>query len=54
MPQVIYNEGRVQGYNAYEIYIRQLLSEFPDAEVPSEKEWLSSILANGLSMILKR
>ena len=53
MPQVIYNEGRVQGYNAYEIYIRQLRSEFPDAEVPSEKEWLSSILANGLSMILK-
>lgn len=50
---VIYNEGRVQGYNAYEIYVRQLLAEFPDIEVPSEKEWLSSILSNGLSMILK-
>lgn len=49
----IYNEGRVQGYNAYEIYVRQMLNLYPDCKLPSEQEWLSSILNNGLGMILK-
>lgn len=49
----IYNEGRVVGLSAYELYVRQLLSQDPDATPISEREWLATSLASNLSMILK-
>lgn len=49
----LYNEGRVVGFSAYEMYIRQALSLDPDAVPATEKEWLSSMLAYGASMLLK-
>lgn len=53
MGQQIYNEGRVVGFSAYEIYVRHLLSQDPDAKVPTEKEWLAATIGRGASMILK-
>ena len=49
----IYNEGRVVGLSAYEIYVRHFLSEFPDKPILTERDWLSSTLGNGSSMILR-
>lgn len=53
MPKDIYNEGRVVGMSAYEIYLRHQLSEYPDMEPVTEREWLSSTLGAGCSMILR-
>lgn len=52
MPRVLYNEGRVVGYSAYEIYVRHALASDPDAPPASESEWLSSTLGLGSSMLL--
>lgn len=52
MPRQIYNEGRVVGLSAYEIFIREYLSE-GNENPPSEREWLASTLAFGSSMLLK-
>lgn len=49
----IYNEGRVVGLSAYEIYVRQVLSSDPNADVLTEQEWLSAALGANTSMILK-
>lgn len=53
MSAEIYNEGRVVGYSAYEIYVKQHLSEDPDTPVASEREWLASSIAMGSSMLLQ-
>ena len=53
MPQQIYNEGRVVGMSAYEIYLRHLMSEHPDVPPLTEREWLASTIGNGCSMILR-
>ena len=50
---IIYNEGRVVGYSAYEIYVRHALSEDPNSTPASEIEWLSSTIAMGSSMLFK-
>lgn len=49
----IYNEGRVVGLSAYEIYVRHFLHEFPDEPILTEREWLAATLGNGSSMLLK-
>ena len=49
----IWNEGRVVGLSAYEIYLKQHLAEDPNSDPASEKEWLASSLAMGSSMIMK-
>ena len=51
--RTLYNEGRVVGLSAYEIYVRQVLSVDPDAEILSEREWLAATLSANNSMILK-
>ena len=52
--QKLYNEGRVQGLSAYELYLRQYIAEGNDpSTAPTEKEWLSMTMLNGNSMILK-
>lgn len=54
MPDIIYNEGRVVGFSAYETYIRQHLAELGDSIEPaSEREWLASMLAGGSAVLLK-
>lgn len=53
MPKEIWNQGRVVGYSAYESYVRQALSENPDLEPASEREWLASSIASGSSLVIK-
>lgn len=48
----IWNEGRVVGYSAYEVYVRQHLLEDPLTEPASEREWLASSLASGASLLV--
>ena len=53
MPRQIWNEGRVQGYSAYEIYLKQALSDNPDLQPATEREWLASSIACGSSLIMR-
>ena len=53
MPRELYNEGRVVGYSAYELYVKHALSEFPNDDPASEREWLAAQLGHGSSMVLK-
>lgn len=55
MPRKIFNEGRVAGYSAYEIYtkLHQATVTDPTVQPASEREWLASSLAMGASMLLK-
>lgn len=53
MPKEIYNEGRVQGMSAYEVYVREHLSEDPETNPATEREWLSASIASGSSLLLK-
>lgn len=53
MPKTIYNEGRVVGLSSHEIYVKEALSEFPDLEPATEREWLASSLGSGASILYK-
>lgn len=53
MPRRIWNEGRVVGYSAYEVYVKHAMSIDPDHEPATEKEWLASMMAMGSSMLLR-
>lgn len=53
MPVTLYNEGRVVGYSAYEIYVKQQQSIDPDTPPASERQWLASTIAMGSSMLLQ-
>lgn len=52
MSRTLYNEGRVVGFSAYEIYVKQHQSEDPNNPPASEREWLASTIAMGSSMLL--
>lgn len=49
----IYNQGRVVGYSAYEIYVRHHMAEDPNTPPATEREWLASMIGSGASMLLK-
>ena len=49
----LYNEGRVVGYSAYEIYVRHHISHDPDTPPASEIEWLASTISIGSSLLIK-
>lgn len=54
--RTLYNVGRVVGYSAYEVYVKDHLGTVvdPDKNPPaSEKEWLASSLFLGSSLLLK-
>lgn len=51
--KTIYNEGRVVGLSAYEIYVKQFVQDHPDEDPATEREWLASSLAMGNSMLLQ-
>ena len=53
MTQSIYNEGRVVGLSAYEIYVRNVLAEDANAVPASEADWLAANIASGSSLIVK-
>lgn len=53
MSRTLYNEGRVVGLSAYEIFVRHVLGADPTATVPTEQEWLASMLSDGSSMLLQ-
>lgn len=53
MSRTLWNEGRVVGLSAYEIFVRHVLAKDSSATVPSEVEWLTSMMANGSAMLLK-
>jgi len=52
MPQEIYNEGRVIGFSAWELFAK-IAEAQGVTDVPSETEWLASMIGSGASMILK-
>lgn len=49
----LYSLGRVTGFSAYEIYVRQNEYENPGSIPASEREWLASTVAMGSSMLCK-
>lgn len=54
MAQEIYNEGRVVGLSAWEIFVKEALSNGVDPnDIPREPQWLASMIGMGNSMILK-
>jgi hypothetical protein len=53
MPKQMWNEGRVVGASAYEIYVKQHLAVDPNTPPASEREWLASSIAMGSSLLLK-
>ena len=53
MPKTLWNEGRVTGLSIFEIYLRYLATEAPDVPPASEKEFMSSMITMGNSMLLK-
>lgn len=53
MPRKLWNEGRVLGLSAYELFVRHILGTDPDATVPTESEWLASMFDSGNSMLLQ-
>lgn len=53
MPQILYNEGRVVGLSAYEIYLKQHAMVDPDNPPATERQWLASSLGMGNSLLLK-
>lgn len=53
MPKEIWNQGRVTGLSAYEIYVKQHIASNPTLPVATEREWLASSLAMGNSLLLK-
>lgn len=48
----LWNEGRIVGLSAYEIYVRHHMATNPSMEPATEIEWLSSSIAMGSSMLL--
>jgi len=56
MAEQIYNEGRVVGFSAYELFMRECMSPpdpIPEEDLPNEQQWLTSMIGMGSSMILK-
>lgn len=50
--KTLYNEGRVVGLSAYELYVREHIAQNPEIPPASEIEWLASSIAFGSSMLL--
>lgn len=54
MGQEIYNEGRVVGLSAWEIFAKNAEANGVDpADIPGEAQWLTSMIGAGASMILR-
>lgn len=54
MPQELYNEGRVVGFSAWEIFARDAIAHgISPEDIPDEHEWLTEMVCKGTSMILR-
>lgn len=54
MAQEIYNEGRVVGLSAWEIFVKDAINRgIAPEDIPTEQEWLNAMLCKGHSTILK-
>jgi len=54
MEQQIYNEGRVVGLSAWELFAKTSLANgVPESAIPNEQQWLTAMIGAGASMILK-
>lgn len=56
MSKTLWNQGRICGYSAYELYVKQHMSTQPEEDpIPpaSERQWLASTIAMGSSMLLR-
>lgn len=53
VPKQIWNMGRVAGFSAFEIYVRQHMETDPDTPPATERQWLASSLAMGVSMLMQ-
>lgn len=54
--QEIFNEGRVVGLSAYEVYVRHHMEEYgddPDNPPASERAWLASSITMGTSLLIQ-
>ena len=52
MSNEIYNEGRVVGYSSEELFDRLFKDHFPNDDVPTTQEWLSTSMGMGASFAL--
>lgn len=52
MAQELYNEGRVVGLSAYELFVKQAIANGVE-DVPTEAQWLTSMIGSGSSLILR-
>lgn len=52
MPQEIYNEGRVVGLSAWELFKREAEANGV-TDIPNEREWLAAMIGSGASMVLR-
>ena len=53
MSKTLWNEGRCVGFSCYEIYLRYLATEAPEIVPVSEKEFMSSMITMGNSLLLR-
>lgn len=54
MGQEIYNEGRVVGLSAWEIFAKHAeAAGVPSSVIPNENQWLTAMIGAGASMILR-
>ena len=53
MPRQLWNQGRVVGLSAYEIYVRQHMADKNKGEPATEVEWLAASIGSGSSMLFK-
>lgn len=52
MSNQIYNEGRVVGYSAEELFYKLFKEKYPNDEIPTTKEWLSASMGMGASFAI--
>jgi len=54
MAQKIYNEGRIVGLSAWEIFAKASeAAGVPESAIPTESQWLTAMIGAGASMILR-
>lgn len=52
--QEIYNEGRVVGLSAWELFYKQAIAAGVNPQdIPNEAQWLTAMIGSGASMVLK-
>ena len=53
MAQQIWDEGRVVGLSAYELYVKEYLTQNPNGTPLSQSQWLANTILSGNSLLVK-